>query len=103
MDRQIIAAGIADRRQQVTFIEDRLVFACERAAGQAHRHGRRRPAGHGRRGRRPPEDRDAWDRHTWNRYLREAVAQEHEFGPELRRLHGEIAVLERLSSLPLAA
>lgn len=91
MDRQIIATGIAARRQQVTFIEDRLLSACERAAG------------HGRRGRRPPEDRDAWDRHTWNRYLREAVAQEAELGPELRRLHGEIAVLERLSSLPLAA
>ena len=91
MDRQIIAAGIAVRRQQVTFIEDRLVTACERAAGR------------GRRGRRPLEDRDAWDRHTWNRYLREAVAQEHELGPELRRLQGEIAILERLSSLPLAA
>ena len=91
MDRQIIAASIAVRRQQVIFIEDRLVTACERAAGR------------GRRGRHPPEDRDAWDRHTWNRYLREAVAQEHELGPELRRLHGEIAMLERLSSLPLAA
>lgn len=91
MDRQIIAAAIALRRQQVSRIEARLVSACERAAG------------HGRRGRRPPEDRHAWDRHTWNRYLREAVAQEHELGPELRRLHGEIVMLERLSSLPLAA
>ncbi len=90
MDRQIIAAGIAVRRQQVTFIEERLVTACERAAGR------------GRRGRRPPEDRDAWDWNTWNRYLREAVAQKHELGAELRRLHGEIAVLEQLSSLSLA-
>ena len=91
MDQEIIAAGIAVRRQQLTFIEDRLVSACERAAG------------HGHRGRRPPDDRAAWDRHTWNRYLREAVAQEQELGPELRCLHGEIAVLEPLSSLPLAA
>ena len=91
MDHQIIAARIAVRRQQIILIEDRLVSACERAAG------------HGRRGRRPPEDRGAWDRHTWNRYFREAVVQDHELGPELRRLHGEIAVLEQLSSLPLAA
>ena len=91
MDNQIIADRLAVRRQQVSFIEDRLVSACERAAG------------HGRRGHRPPDDRDAWDRHTWDRYLREAVVQERELGPDLRRLHGEIAVLERLSSLPLAA
>jgi len=51
----------------------------------------------------PPGERDAWDRHTWDRYLRDAVVQERELGPDLRRLHGEIAVLERLSSLPLAA
>ncbi len=91
MDNQIIADRLAVRRQQVSFIEDRLVSACERAAG------------HGRRGRRPPDDRDAWDRHTWDRYLREAVVQERELGADLRRLHGEIAALERLSLLPLAA
>jgi len=91
MDNQSIADRLAVRRQQVSFIEDRLVSACERAAG------------HGWRGRRPPDDRDAWDRHTWDRYLREAMVQERELGADLRRLHGEIAALERLSSLPLAA
>lgn len=91
MDRRIIAARIALRRQQISFIEDRLVSACERAAG------------HGRPGRRPPEDREEWDRCTWDRYLREACAQEHEVGPQLRRLHHEITQLERLSALPVAA
>lgn len=91
MDRQIIAARIALRRQQISLIEDRLVSACERAAG------------HGRPGHRPPEDRGEWNRSTWGRYLREAAAQEQELGPQLRRLHQEIAQLERLSALPLAA
>lgn len=89
MDRTVIAARIALRRQQIAYIEDRLVSACERAAG------------HGRPGRRPPEDRDEWDRGTWDRYLREAYTQEHEVGPQLRRLHREITQLERLSALPV--
>lgn len=91
MDRHLIATRLAVRRRQVFIIEDRLISACEHAAG------------HGQRGHRPPHDRRAWDRHTWHRYLREAVAQKHELGPALRRLHGEIAVLERLSSVPAAA
>ena len=45
MDRQIIASGIAVRRQQVTFIEDRLVTACERAAGRGRRGKRPRRTG----------------------------------------------------------
>jgi hypothetical protein len=89
MDCQIIAARLAVRRQQVSMIEDELVGACERAAG------------HGRPGWRPPQDRGAWDRQMWDRYLREALAQEHKLGPQLRHLHGEIAELERLSSLSL--
>jgi hypothetical protein len=89
MDRQIIAARIAWRRRQIILIEDRLVSACERAAG------------HGRPGRRPPEDRGEWNRSTWRRYLREAAAQEQKLGPRLRRLHLEIAQLERLLALPL--
>ncbi len=91
MDRHLIATRLAVRRAQVFIIEDRVISACEHAAG------------HGQRGRRPPVDRRAWDRHTWHRYLREAATQEHELGPTLRRLHGEIVVLERLSSVPAAA
>lgn len=91
MDRQIIAARIAVRRQQIMLIEDRLVSACEQAAG------------HGRPGHRPPEDRSEWNRSTWGRYLREAATQEQKLGPQLRRLHAEIAQLEHLSALPLAA
>ena len=90
MDKQIIADRLAVRRQQVSSIEDRLISACERAAG------------HGQRGGRPPQDRGAWNRHTWGRYLREVAMQERELGPLLRRLHSEIALLERLSSLPRA-
>ena len=89
MNRQIIAARLAVRRQQVSLIEDQLVSACERAAG------------HGRPGQCPPEDRRVWDRHMWDRYLREAATQECELGPQLRRLHGEIALLERLIADPL--
>ena len=91
MDHQIIAARIAVRRQQIILIEDRLVSACERAAG------------HGRPGHRPPEDRSEWNRSTWGRYLREAAAQEQKLGPQLRRLHAEITQLEHLLALPLAA
>lgn len=88
MDRHLIATRLAVRRRQIFVIEDRLVTACEHAAG------------HGQRGHRPPFDRRTWDRRTWHRYLREAVSQERELGPTLRRLNGEIAALERLSSLP---
>lgn len=91
MDHQLLATRLAVRRRQILTIEDRLLIACERAAG------------HGRRGHRPPPDRRVWDRQTWNRYLREAVSQERELGPALRRLHEDIAALERLSSLPAAA
>jgi len=91
MDRQIIAARIALRRQQIILIEDRLLSACERAAG------------HGRPGHRPPEDRSEWTRSTWRRYLREAATQEQELGPQLRRLHGGVDQLEHLLVLPQAA
>lgn len=91
MDHHLLATRLAVRRRQIFVIEDRLLTACERAAG------------HGRRGHRPPPDRRAWDRNTWHRYLREAVSQERELGPALRRLHGEVEALERLSSLPAAA
>lgn len=90
MDRHLLATRLAVRRSQVFVIEDRLLTACERAAG------------HGQRGHRPPPDRRAWDCHTWHRYLREAVSQERELRPALRRLHGEIAALERLSSFSTA-
>ena len=72
MDRHLLATRLAVRRSQVFVIEDRLLTACERAAG------------HGQHGHRPPPDRRAWDRHTWHRYLREAVSQERELGPALR-------------------
>lgn len=91
MDRHLIATRLAVRHRQVFIIEDRLISACEHAAG------------HGQRGHRPPDDRRAWDRHTWHRYLREALTQEHELGPTLRRLHSEITVLEGLSSVQAAA
>lgn len=89
MHRQIIAARLAVRRKQVSLIEDQLVAACERAAG------------HGQPGQCPPQDRRVWDGHMWDRYLREAAAREYELGPQLRRLHGEIALLERLLADPL--
>ena len=86
MDRELIAVRLAARRHQVFSIEDQLLTACEHAAG------------HGERGHRPPPDRRAWDRRIWRRYLREAVRQDRELGPVLRRLHGEIAQLEQISS-----
>lgn len=91
MDRELIAVRLDTRRRQVFAIEDRLITACEYAAG------------HGQRGHRPPPDRQAWDRRIWHRYLREAVSQERDLGTALRRLHGEIAVLEQMSSLHAGA
>lgn len=87
MDRHLLATRLAARRSQVFVIEDQLITACEHAAG------------HGQRGHRPPFDRRAWDRRTWHRYLREAVLQDRKLRPALRRLNGEIAALELLSSL----
>ena len=91
LDRRGLHVGIADRRRRIQNLENRLVFACERAAAR----------------RAPPhvrfDDRETWDRATWDRYLAAATQLEPDYGPALQRLYLEIDQLERLAALPLAA
>ena len=46
------------------------------------------------------DDRDTWDRGTWDRYLAAASQHEPDHMPRIRRLLGEIASLEKLLALP---
>ncbi len=75
-------ARLALCRAEFARLESELVAACEVAAGHGCRDGL------------PPADRGAWDHTTWHRYLAAARGLEPEFGPRMRRLHGEIERLE---------
>lgn len=68
-----------------------MIAACETAALRS-----RRQASSGL-------DREPWDRTTELRYLTAAMRLEATFGPAMRRLRQEIAHLERLMDLPIAA
>ena len=91
LDRRGLHVGIADRCRRIQNLENRLVGSCERAA---ERHA-------------PPhvriDERETWDRATWDRYLTAATQLEPDYGPALQRLYREIDQLERLAALPLAA
>jgi hypothetical protein len=54
-------------------------------------------------GRKPANDRESWDRATWNRYLAAATRLESTYGPRMRRLRREIEQLERLMTLLTAS
>ena len=80
--------AITARRALIARIESAWVSACEREA---------------RRNLAPGillDDRETWDKATWNRYLTAAAKTEARFLPRMRRLYNEIARLERMLALP---
>jgi hypothetical protein len=46
------------------------------------------------------DDRETWDRATWDRYLAAASRHEPDYMPRIRRLLGEIDNIEKLLALP---
>ena len=91
LDRGLLRLGIALRRERLAGLEAELVAACEAAAC----HGDPRTSA--------PDARAFWDRSTWGRYLDAATRLEGCYGPRMRRLHDDIARLERLLDLAVAA
>jgi len=91
LDRNGLCAGIDQRRERLASLEAALVTACEAAAARG---GARTMQ---------IDDRETWDRATWQRYLKAAAQLEPDYGPRMRRLLLEIGHLERLLRLPVAA
>ena len=91
LDREVLRLGVALRREALARLQEEMVAACEAAAGL----GDPRTCA--------PDDRVSWDRGAWRRYLDEAARSESIHGPRMRRLRDEIARLERLLDLPVAA
>lgn len=85
LSREVIRLGVAVRRERLADLEAELVTACETAAGLSD------------------TGRDGWDRAAWDRYLAAAARLSDSYGPGLRRLHEDIARLERLLDRPIAA
>lgn len=88
---EAIRLGIALRRECLADLEAEMVAACEAAAGLDEGHC---PA---------PGDRSRWDRVAWDRYLDAAARLADGYSPRMRRLRDDIALLERLLDLPVAA
>ncbi len=84
LEREALAYGAATRRARARAIEDDIDHACEIAALGSHRC-------------LPAQNRNAWDKRTWARYIAEAVRQAHAHCPELDALRQEAAQLERLA------
>ena len=91
LSRQALLLGIALRREVLQDLEAELVDACEAAAGM----GDPRQVS--------PDKRFLWDRAAWCRYLDTAASLEARYGRRMRRLRDDVARLERLLELPVAA
>lgn len=91
LSREVLRLGVALRREVLAGLEAEMVEACETAAGS----GDPRTSA--------PDDRASWDRDAWRRYLDAAARLEGCYGPRMRRLREDIARLERLLDLPVAA
>ncbi len=91
LSRAALDNEAARRRAHLADLEASMIAACETAAlGPRHQVT-------------PAHDRKPWDRTTELRYLTAAMRLEATFGPAMRRLRQEIAHLERLMDLPIAA
>jgi len=82
LDREMIRRSVALRRKRLAELEAQMVEACDAAAAD-------------------PGDRRCWDRAAWQRYLNAATRLEGSYGPRMRRLRDDIALLDRLLDLPL--
>lgn len=90
LSREMICRAVAFRRARLAELEEQMVEACDTAAGRGD------PMS-------APPDRRRWDRAAWDRYLATAARLEGNYGPRMRRLRNDIARLERLLDLPVAA
>jgi len=91
LSRKALLLGIALRREALDDLAAEMVGACEAAAGAGDPHDSRM------------DTRRLWDRAAWRRYLDTAASLERRYGRRMRRLCDDIARLERLLELPLAA
>lgn len=89
--QMLLTLQIASRRVRLAALEAEMNAACEAAALGA----RFRPHA--------ALERAHWNRTTWRRYLAAAMRLEASYGPRMRRLHREIARLERLMTLLITA
>jgi hypothetical protein len=90
-DRRRLRQAIMDKRAQLAALEMSMVAICEQDAARGLGHGVR------------IDDRDTWDKATWDRYLAAATCHEPEYMPAMFRILDEIERLKRLMSLPLAS
>ena len=86
----MIRHAVTVRRALLADLEAQMVEACDAAAGRGD------PAS-------VPDDRRRWDRTAWGRYLATATRLEASYGPRMRRLRDDIARLDRLLDLRIAA
>lgn len=87
-DRPHLRQAIRDRRARLAAMETSMVAACEREAARGLAHGVR------------IDDRETWDKPTWDRYLAAAIRCEPAYMPAMLRILSEIEQLERLMQLP---
>ena len=91
LSRKALLLGITLRREALDDLAAEMVGACEAAAGSGDpRHA-------------SVDARRLWDRAAWLRYLDTAASFELRYGQRMRRLRDDIARLERLLELPVAA
>jgi hypothetical protein len=88
-DHRRLRQAIMDKRAQLAALEMSMVEVCEQDAARGLGHGVR------------IDERDTWDKATWDRYLTAATCHEPEYIPAMFRLLEEIERLERLMALPL--
>jgi len=93
LDREMIRHSLMLRRERLAELEEQMVDSCDAAAKRNHH----------KTSTAMPHDRRRWDRATWSRYLDAAAQMESSHGPRMRRLRDDIARLERLLELPVAA
>jgi len=93
LDREMIRRSLMLRRERLDDLEEQMVDGCNAAAGRDHH----------KTATATPRDRRRWDRAAWSRYLDAAAQMENSHGPRMRRLRDDIARLERLMDLPVAA
>ncbi len=90
LSREMIRRAVAVRRELLADLEAQMIEACDAAAGRGV------PAS-------VPDGRRGWDRTAWGRYLAAATRLEASYGPRMRRLRDDIARLDRLLDLRIAA
>jgi len=87
-DHLHLRQAIRDRRARLAAMETSMVAACEHEAAHGLAHDVR------------IDDRETWDKPTWDRYLAAAIRCEPEYMPAMLRILIEIEQLERLMQLP---